>query len=194
LNFPGRNPHRPYIEEHLGTVADVLGKFCEHGESDLTDGSVDALLNDSYPADMKTELDRQITYKTKRLQELFVDDWQPFGLTPSNERQELEKQWESLFDGSEVLPEELIADAKAQGSWLGAARYLVPIAGQQHGNSTTRSNGTTNFRVMLSGAPTAPGDWICTQERYPEGEQLEGNGSMLTRQDQVDDYIPASES
>lgn len=133
LKFPQSvRPHLPYMEGHLHAVADVLKTFCERGEADLTDSAVDALLNRSYPADLKVALERQISEKTEHLQKLFVDDWKPFGLESSKEREALEEQWASLFDGSEVLPEVLIPDAKAQGSWLGAARYLVPIAGRQH--------------------------------------------------------------
>jgi CRISPR-associated endonuclease/helicase Cas3 len=133
LKFPeAPRPHLPYVEEHLHTVTDVLNEFCKGGEIDLTDSAVDVLLNRSYPADLKVELERQISEKAERLQKLFGDDWKPFGLESSKERDALEEQWASLFDGSEVLPEVLIPDAKAQGSWLGAARYLVPIAGRQH--------------------------------------------------------------
>lgn len=133
LKFPqGVRPYLPYIEKHLNAVADVLKTFCERDETDLTDSAVDVLLNRSYPADLQVELERQISEKTERLQKLFVDDWKPFGLESSKEREALEEQWASLFDGSEVLPEVLIPEAKAQGSWLGAARYLVPISGRQH--------------------------------------------------------------
>jgi len=133
VKFPqGVRPYLPYNEEHLNAVADVLKKFCERDETDLTDSAVDVLLNRSYPADLKVELERQILEKTERLHKLFVDDWKPFGLESSKEREALEEQWASLFDGNEVLPEVLIPDATAQGSWLGAARYLVPIAGRQY--------------------------------------------------------------
>jgi CRISPR-associated endonuclease/helicase Cas3 len=133
LKFPqSARPHLPYTEEHLDVVADVLKQFCERDETSLTDSAVDVLLNSSYPAGLKVQLERQIKEKAERLQKLFVDDWKPFGLQSSKEREALEEQWASLFDGNEVLPEALIADAKAQGSWLGAARYLVPIAGRQY--------------------------------------------------------------
>jgi len=133
LKFPeGPRSHLPYVEEHLHAVADVLKEFCTGDGTDLTDSATDVLLNRSYPADLEMELERQTSEKTERLQKLFVDDWKPFGLESSKERETLEEQWASLFDGGEVLPEGLIPDAKAQGSWLGAARYLVPIAGRQH--------------------------------------------------------------
>ena len=131
--FPqGVRPHLPYVKEHLNAVADVLKKYCERDETELTDSAVDVLLNRSYPADLKVRLERQISEKTALLQKLFIDDWKPFGLESSKEREALEEQWASLFDGNEVLPEVLIPDAMAQGSWLGAARYLVPIAGRQY--------------------------------------------------------------
>jgi CRISPR-associated endonuclease/helicase Cas3 len=133
LKFPeGRRPHLPYVKEHLQAVANVLKEFCKDGAEDLTDRAVDVLLNRSYPADLQEQLARQISDKAERLQKLFVDDWKPFGLESSKEREALEEQWANLFDGSEVLPEVLIPNAKAQGTWLGAARYLVPIAGRQH--------------------------------------------------------------
>lgn len=132
LKFPeGAKPHLPYVEEHVKAVADVLKEFCERDETDLTDSAVDLLLNRSYPANLKEQLEHQITEKAERLQKLFIDDWKPFGLDSSKEREALEEQWANLFDGNEVLPEVLIPDARSQGSWLGAARYLVPIAGRQ---------------------------------------------------------------
>jgi CRISPR-associated endonuclease/helicase Cas3 len=133
LKFPeGVRPHLPYSAEHLIAVANVLKEFCQQDETELTDSAVDVLLNRSYPADLKVQLEQQIREKAELLQKLFVDDWKPFGLESSKEREALEEQWASLFDGNEVLPEVLIPDARAQGSWLGAARYLVPIAGRQY--------------------------------------------------------------
>jgi len=133
LKFPqGARAHLPYSEEHLSAVADVLKKFCERDETELTDGAVDVLLNHSYPADLKVQLERQISEKTERLQKLLVNGWKPFGLESSKEREALEEQWANLFDGSEVLPEVLIPDAKAERGWLGMSRYLVPIAGRQY--------------------------------------------------------------
>jgi CRISPR-associated endonuclease/helicase Cas3 len=156
--FPqGVRPHLPYIEEHLNAVADVLKKFCERDETDLTDSAVDVLLNRSYPADLKVQLERQIREKTERLQKLFVDDWKPFGLESSKEREALEEQWASLFDGNEVLPEVLIPDATAQGSWLGAARYLVPIAGRQYRQFTNQIDWNEELSCYIIRRPYGAG-------------------------------------
>jgi hypothetical protein len=118
---------------------------------------VDVLLNRSYPADLKVQLERQISEKTERLQKLFVDDWKPFGLESSKEREALEEQWASLFDGNEVLPEVLIPDAKAQGSWLGAARYLVPIAGRQYRQFTNQIDWNEELSCYIIRRPYGAG-------------------------------------
>jgi len=39
----------------------------------------------------------------------------------------LEKQWQDLFDGEEILPDVLLQRARTESTWLGRARYMVPV-------------------------------------------------------------------
>jgi hypothetical protein len=42
----------------------------------------------------------------------------------------LERAWDDLFDGDEVLPADLIGQAQAAQSWIERSRYLVPVSGR----------------------------------------------------------------
>jgi hypothetical protein len=41
----------------------------------------------------------------------------------------LEKQWEELFDGGEVLPSVLLHEARTAQSWIERSRYFVAVSG-----------------------------------------------------------------
>lgn len=127
--FPnGRNPHRPYDERHLDQVARALMKFCDGGSRDLSNRDVHDLLGQSYPDHLKERLEQQIPDKVDKLNNAFLRDWKPFGLDNDKIRRDLENEWESLFDGQEVLPESFLEMAQAESTFTGAARYLVPIS------------------------------------------------------------------
>ncbi len=130
--FPsGSRRYLPYGEEHLKEVLRALERFCRGDVRELGDSQVYELLNESYPAELKTKLEERVAAHTARLRKAFLDDWKPFGLESSDERKRLEEQWENLFDGKEVLPEGLVEEARAQGGFLGLARFLVPISQAQ---------------------------------------------------------------
>ncbi|MGD1097859.1 MAG: CRISPR-associated helicase Cas3' [Bryobacteraceae bacterium] len=132
MSFPDHNRgHLPYGEAHLELVREVLANFLQGQARDLGDRDVHDLLARSYPQEMQDALAREISEKARRVRQLFLDDWRPFGLTTSEERASLEKRWEDLFDGAEVLPASLLQAAQDARSWFGLTRYLVPVAARQ---------------------------------------------------------------
>src|SRR5207253_6796797 len=66
-----------------------------------------------------------------QLKENFVDPFIPFGPRELSQVARLAKEWESLFDGEEVLPKRFLEEAQMEESWLGRARYFVPISGRR---------------------------------------------------------------
>ena len=153
-SFPqGNQGHRPYEDEHLKQVRGVLASFLKDGTRDLGDGDVHELLTRSYPQELQDRLFREISEKARRVRELFLDDWQPFGLATSDERASLEKQWEDLFDGTEVLPACLLRRAEESDSWFGVARYLVPVASQQIGRFRDRITKHEQFGCLVIDRP-----------------------------------------
>lgn len=127
----GAGSHLPYDARHLAAVAKALEQFCGGRDRDFHDGTVDELLDLSYPDELCKALEDQIRDKTARIDSAFLTQWKPFGLDSLDECHALEQQWEDLFDGYEVLPESLVHKAKSTDSRLAAARYLVPISGNQ---------------------------------------------------------------
>jgi CRISPR-associated endonuclease/helicase Cas3 len=133
-SFPAQNlAYLPYEEGHLDLVREVLVNFLQGQVRDLTDKDVHDLLARSYPEKMQDALAFELPKKARRVRQLFLDDWRPFGLTSSDERASLEKQWEDLFDGAEVLPLSLVPDAQGAKSLFDVTRYLVPISARHLG-------------------------------------------------------------
>jgi len=56
-----------------------------------------------------------------------VDEFVPYGPRDIDQQQDLEERWQELFDGEEVLPDVLLERARQEPTWLGRARYLVPV-------------------------------------------------------------------
>jgi len=146
--FPsGQMPFLPYNEGHLERVLTQLESFCDRGERDLYDANVHELLQASYSQQMKCDLFRLTSEKVEQIDRLFLDDWKPFGGQSSEERKVLEKLWEEMFEGSEVLPEVLVEAAEAAGSWLGMSRFLVPISARQFGRFRSKNEIEWNDRL-----------------------------------------------
>lgn len=124
-------PCLPYVEEHLGQVLSVLVAYCAGASRPLGDGDVQALLDSSYPEELSARLVAETRAKMASIQRLFIDEWQPWGISCSAERKQLEEQWEALFEGREVLPAKFLEEAQQDGSWAGTARYLVPMSEHQ---------------------------------------------------------------
>ena len=153
-SFPeGRGEHLPYDKAHLKQVREVLTNFLISGATDFSDGDVHDLLARSYPQELQDTLAREISEKAGRVRELFLDDWQPFGLATSAEKAVLEKQWEDLFDGSEVLPISLLPAAKEADSWFGVARYLVPLPARQLARFRDRITKHEEFGCLVIDRP-----------------------------------------
>lgn len=129
--FPtiARNEFLPYKEEHLHSTLRVLEECISEREGVLAEDQIESMLNSSYPENLKQELKEQISEKSKLIQENFNRDFMPFGEQDQNHFKKLAEQWEDLFDGYEVLPESLRKNATQELSWLGRARYYVPLSG-----------------------------------------------------------------
>lgn len=123
----------PYEKEHMERVLAVLRDFAGVEGRELGDGDVHELLNASYPAELQQRLRGALVKKKDDLTRLFLESWQPFGLRDDRERRELERQWESLFDGEEVLPASLVEVARKEETVFARKRYLVPISAEQRG-------------------------------------------------------------
>jgi hypothetical protein len=100
----------------------------------LFEDRLQEVLDDSYPAELRQELIHAITGKWQALEKNFVEPFVPFGVNDSTHTSQLEEQWEMLFDGQEVLPQELLPQASKEQSWLARARYLVSISGRRFGS------------------------------------------------------------
>jgi hypothetical protein len=86
-----------------------------------------ALLDKSYPEPMKLHLGRMIQTSFNDIRKHLIDEFTPYGPRDAAQRDDLEKQWQALFDGEEVLPNVLLDRARSQSTWLGRARYMVPV-------------------------------------------------------------------
>ncbi len=125
------SPWLPYDEDHLRQTQATLDSFLKRVPSGLLDEKrVTEMLDDSYPAHLRTGLERAITSKCEKLKRVLADSLVPFGARDPGHAEWLEEQWERLFDGHEVLPEALITEASRETGWLGRARYLVPVSGR----------------------------------------------------------------
>lgn len=131
--FPkaGERECRPYKADHLQSTLTVLERCVSDRQGLLAEDQVQSMLNCSYPESLKNELKEQIGEKSKLIRENFSRDFMPFGGQDQSHFEDLARQWEALFDGHEVLPESLKKDAEQELSWLGRARYYVPLSGQK---------------------------------------------------------------
>jgi CRISPR-associated endonuclease/helicase Cas3 len=127
--FPkARNPHKPYDSEHLEATRKVLERCVKERDGLLAEMAVQAMLNDSYPESLKSQLKQQISRKSKEVRNAFDSNFAPFGQKDQSYYADLAREWEELFDGHEVLPESFVPEATREESWLARARYLVPIS------------------------------------------------------------------
>lgn len=132
--FPSsdQNPYLPYCEDHLQATLLALETFTTNGcDGVLAEGRTQALLDDSYPDSLKRSLSSEIHAKVETLDRYFVEPFAPFGMKDEGIVRSLDRQWQDLFDGEEVLPASLREQALGEASWLGRARYLVPISGRR---------------------------------------------------------------
>lgn len=132
--FPGADlkPYLPYRDDHLQTTLSVLEEFVagdHHGI--LAEDQIQTLLDCSYPKSLKEEFACQIHSKIRDLDKHFLQPFAPFGAEDDGNARILDQQWQELFDGEEVLPESLRPQAVQEISWIGRARYFVPIPGRK---------------------------------------------------------------
>jgi CRISPR-associated endonuclease/helicase Cas3 len=132
VDFPaGANGHLPYEKDHLDSTMGALKKCISEKNGILAETDIQDMLNDSYPDNLKANLQQQMASGLHRIRESFEKGFTPFGGQDQSHFQELEQQWEQLFDGNEVLPELFLEKAVAEKSWLARARYLVPVSGRK---------------------------------------------------------------
>ncbi len=121
--------HLPYDEDHLGMVKKTLIDFISDSSSVLLGGdSVQALVNKSYPPSLADDLRENVLRRQQSVTDDLLSGIRPFGLASLDETRSMEADWEQLFDGEEVLPKQLVDKARAESSWLGRSRFLVPIS------------------------------------------------------------------
>ena len=121
-------PALPYDREHLNAVLGALRGHCGEMEyAPLAEKAMAGLLNMSYPQSMKENLSRAIQTGFKDIRKHVVEEFTPYGPRDAAQRDDLEQRWQDLFDGEEVLPDVLVDRARRESSWLGRARYMVPV-------------------------------------------------------------------
>jgi CRISPR-associated endonuclease/helicase Cas3 len=130
---PGRgDPSLPYDQEHLEATKRSLETIVSLHAGIIWESGLQETIDSSYPDGLKNQLIEQTSEKLGRLIELFVEPFAPFGMTDGKQLAQLNRQWEQLFDGQEVLPASLRESAALETSWLGRGRYLVPISGRKY--------------------------------------------------------------
>jgi CRISPR-associated endonuclease/helicase Cas3 len=125
-----RRPCLPYREDH---IADVLGAvrnyLKENTNGLLREQNLPTLIRKSYPDQLRTELKHAVVQRCADIRRAFLARFRPFGATTMQEIAVLEKQWEELFDGGEVLPSVLLHEARTAQSWIERSRYFVAVSG-----------------------------------------------------------------
>lgn len=121
-----KNAYRPYDQDHLQHLATVLSS--RFNDQPIVESNLQEFIDDSYPTGMKDKLRASIIASLREIQNAIVDRFEPFGIAQSNTLADLEKRWEDLFDGQEVLPASLAEKARQEAHWMGRAKYLVAIS------------------------------------------------------------------
>lgn len=144
-------PWLPYTREHLSATHQAINACIASEGGLLWDGLIQQMLDSSYPSTLKRELAEQITKKARELHELFVEPFAPFGMQDDQKLSQLDRQWEQLFDGQEVLPDgRLLERAAQEASWLARARYLVPISGRKYMTLKVQNRITWDEELMCN--------------------------------------------
>jgi CRISPR-associated endonuclease/helicase Cas3 len=132
--FPGErgDPCLPYRKDHLESTRRTLETCITFREGLLVNPDIQEMLDSSYPLSLKEELVHEAAKKLDQLQRFFIEPFAPFGMQDDRHLAQLNKQWEELFDGQEVLPGSFVERAAQQESWLARSSYLVPISGRKY--------------------------------------------------------------
>jgi len=125
--LPSDDP-RPYDKEHLSRVLELLRGLSSTAESTLlTEKRMAGLLDESYPDSLKSSLKAKLSKTFEDISKYVIDEFTPYGPRDVAQRDELEQQWQALFDGEEVLPDVLLGQIGQDAGWLERARYMVPV-------------------------------------------------------------------
>jgi CRISPR-associated endonuclease/helicase Cas3 len=119
----------PYNADHLANVLKALRTHCDRVPSgELNERAVTALIDESYSEAMRNALLGKTVQHVRDVQESLINHFSPYGYRDSGAMQQLERAWQELFDGDEVLPVSLRDKALAETPFVARARYLVPIS------------------------------------------------------------------
>ncbi|KAF0194300.1 MAG: CRISPR-associated helicase Cas3 [Bacillota bacterium] len=124
-----QHKYAPYDKTHLQSVLAVLKDF-RNSSADglLREENLQELLDLTYSAEMKTALKKILAEKIALFERFVIREQLPLGMSPAADMEDLERQWEALFDGHEVIPackEEL---ALRCDTALDVVKYLVPLS------------------------------------------------------------------
>lgn len=129
----GESTHwwRPYRKDHLEQVLAVLQLYtATEGSRLIYEKDIQELIDKSYPLTLAMELRQAVPQKANELSRNFGNRFLPFGMNEMDNIAELERAWEELFDGGEVLPISLSHLASRASTWIERSRYLVPFSTQ----------------------------------------------------------------
>jgi CRISPR-associated endonuclease/helicase Cas3 len=123
-----RSEWLPYEKEHLQQVRTVLAEKAK--QQPLLFPFETEIIDRSYPVALREHLHEALLRKTQEVHDGFVRGFRALGTADMSSLKALEKAWEDLFDGDEILPADLIEQARSAQSWIERSRYLVPISGK----------------------------------------------------------------
>ncbi len=111
------------------------------------------ILEASYTPRARLALEEATNRKVTEIERTLVGEWRALGAASADSRRDLEKAWESLFEGKEVLPERFVSDAIREGTWKGIARHLVPISERQFGRFRQKIRWTEDLGCFVVDRP-----------------------------------------
>lgn len=121
----------PYHAGHLEQVEKVLQDFLKwRPDGRWSELDTQELLDDSYPETLKDALVNELMDISGEFEKCYAQMC-PFGVMDFDQIKKLQEQWDKLFDGCEVLPEDLLAEALECPTPLDVAQLLVPVPGGQ---------------------------------------------------------------
>jgi CRISPR-associated endonuclease/helicase Cas3 len=121
----GDKPYLPYDQLLVERSLQVLTNYCGDGR-DIDEAQVTTMLGDIYTGQILEEWEQKYHNSRNKFKRDVLDKIKPFASADKN----LQKQFYNLFDGIEVLPEQLMDDyytAREAGGYLEASQYLVNI-------------------------------------------------------------------
>lgn len=110
-------------------VAGALRVLARENGRPVDESAVEGWLNEIYEGEIAVEWKEKYAKTAAEFDQAVVNILRPF-----QSDRDLEKQFDRLFDGAEVLPEDLLSDYEdltSQGDYIRASELLVPISYQR---------------------------------------------------------------